>query len=422
MTSLVLVFTLILSTLLPSCSPGTYTDLGYKFSIDKIKEETGHLRTFVTNLKYPFEDHTITTRDGYVLTYHRVAASSPEVEGKRKEEAHRHPVLLVHGILQSSAFYLAIPQGLAYRLADAGFDVWVANHRGNPYSKAHLNLNPTLNSKYWEFSFDEMGKFDLPAAVDYILKKTNKKTLSYIGFSMGTTMFWTFAHYWPDYMSKIDCMIAMAPIAIPNSLSVVISKFNNGAVNSILRSLNMLNFYEFRPYYRRFAFIVRAPCGGPETKRSWLCRGIIKLVCLLSGMQEDLLSYKYMLSSLDFMSAGTSIQSLFHLLQVGSANEFMMYDYGERFNMFYYSGKTTPPKYDLTRVTVPVYLIQGGKDVYSVTKDTKILKERLDVNGKAYLFLEEEAKDYNHLDFFFADGANEIIHQSVVNKLSEHVK
>jgi esterase/lipase superfamily enzyme len=35
-----------------------------------------------------------------------------------------------------------------------------------------------------------MGKYDLPAAFDYILNVTQVKDLNYIGHSMGTVMFW----------------------------------------------------------------------------------------------------------------------------------------------------------------------------------------------------------------------------------------
>lgn len=35
-----------------------------------------------------------------------------------------------------------------------------------------------------------MGKYDIPAAVDYVLNTTGAKDLYYIGHSMGTTMFW----------------------------------------------------------------------------------------------------------------------------------------------------------------------------------------------------------------------------------------
>lgn len=38
------------------------------------------------------------------------------------------------------------------------------------------------------YSFDEMGKYDLPAAVYFILEKTGQKQLYYVGYSEGTAI------------------------------------------------------------------------------------------------------------------------------------------------------------------------------------------------------------------------------------------
>lgn len=37
-------------------------------------------------------------------------------------------------------------------------------------------------------SFDEMAKYDIPASVDFILKKTGQEQVFYVGHSQGTTM------------------------------------------------------------------------------------------------------------------------------------------------------------------------------------------------------------------------------------------
>ena len=41
--------------------------------------------------------------------------------------------------------------------------------------------------EYWDFSFDEMGRFDLPANIDFVLEKTGKDKIIYIAHSQGTT-------------------------------------------------------------------------------------------------------------------------------------------------------------------------------------------------------------------------------------------
>ena len=56
--------------------------------------------------------------------------------------------------------------------ADAGFDVWLGNVRGNVYSRRHTTLNPDTDTRYWEFSFDHYARHDMPSMLDYIIAAT----------------------------------------------------------------------------------------------------------------------------------------------------------------------------------------------------------------------------------------------------------
>ena len=56
-----------------------------------------------------------------------------------------------------------------------------------------------------------MGKYDQPAVIDYILAKTGKSALSYVGHSQGCLVLCMALYYRPEYNAKIDAFIAMAP-------------------------------------------------------------------------------------------------------------------------------------------------------------------------------------------------------------------
>ena len=57
----------------------------------------------------------------------------------------------------------------AFRTAKAGYDVWLGNNRGTKYSRGHETLDARKDfSKYFDFSFWELGKYDAPAQIDYV--------------------------------------------------------------------------------------------------------------------------------------------------------------------------------------------------------------------------------------------------------------
>lgn len=70
-----------------------------------------------------------------------------------------------------------------------------------------------------------MGVYDLPIVIDYILAMTRQPKLSYIGHSMGTTMFYVLLSEKPEYNEKVRVMIGMAPIAFINHVKSPMIRF-----------------------------------------------------------------------------------------------------------------------------------------------------------------------------------------------------
>jgi lysosomal acid lipase/cholesteryl ester hydrolase len=81
------------------------------------------------------------------------------------------PILMQHGLIQSSDIWLVQGEASpALQLARAGYDVWLGNNRGNWYSLNHTSLDYIQDKgAYWDFSWDDLGKYDLPAQIDKVL-------------------------------------------------------------------------------------------------------------------------------------------------------------------------------------------------------------------------------------------------------------
>jgi len=69
------------------------------------------------------------------------------------------------------------------RLADEGYDVWMANARGSWYSQDHTSLSAKDDNEYWLFNFGDVGYYDVPAIIETIREETGHEKVYFIGYS-----------------------------------------------------------------------------------------------------------------------------------------------------------------------------------------------------------------------------------------------
>lgn len=174
----------------------------------------------IRNHGYPCEIHHFTTEDGFILEYHRVPHGFKDRDLTKK----RPPVILVHGLSLTSVqdFGKGPKKGLGYLLADNGFDVWAANHRGNHFSRNHTHLDWIKNqTEYFDFSFHEIGYYDIPAAMDYITNVTGIDNMFYVGNSLGGSIFLTFGPTRPEYVKRIKLAVLISPAGYMKNQKIV---------------------------------------------------------------------------------------------------------------------------------------------------------------------------------------------------------
>ncbi|KAJ2944352.1 hypothetical protein O0L34_g18354 [Tuta absoluta] len=371
--------------------------------------EDAHLDVpdLVRKYKYPFEVYNVETPDGYILELHRI----PHGLDNHTSSGTRPVVFLMHGLLSSSADWVLMGPGcgLAYILAEEGYDVWMGNARGNYYSRRHRRLRPDalLSTKFWDFSWDEIGDIDLPTMIDFALEKTNKKRLHYIGHSQGTTAFWVMASLNPKYNDKIISMHALAPVAYMAHNKNLLLKVMAHYSRDISGLLKLIGVGEFMPNNQIMTWAGQKFCMD-EVNIQAVCSSIMFLVGGWNSVQHNstMLPVK-----LGHTPAGASVKQLVHYGQSISDRGFRRYNHGRLTNLRKY-GRMSPPRYDLSKITAPVFLHYSDSDPLAEVPDVMRLFREL--GRPAGLFRIRDTK-FSHLDFMWAIEARPLLYDRVIN-------
>ncbi|XP_063913833.1 lipase 1-like [Zophobas morio] len=367
------------------------------------------VQELVEKYEYPVEVHNVTTEDGYILTLHRIP------HGKENLSQNRTPVLLLPGALQSSWDFVqnGPNQSLPFILSEKGYDVWLGNVRGTTLSRKHETLDPDKDLAFWDFTINEIGVYDLPALIDYVLETTKESSLHYVGFSQGTTVFFLMGSERSEYLSKVKLMSAFGPTVYMENPKSPIVKFiaDNWKLGEAL--LNFFNYQELFSINDPMTIYLRYVCNDENSIFINLC---VHHFSMALGDNYDTAD-KSMLSLLTSKSpCGASMKQLIHFYQMIDSGNFCKYDFGTRRNLEIY-GQETPPLYNLSKVTIPVALYYSSNDwVIDITNMDRLEKTLPNVVKSYKVPLEK----FNHGDFLFAKDVVGLLYNSVIDEISKY--
>ncbi|XP_018019992.1 gastric triacylglycerol lipase [Hyalella azteca] len=358
---------------------------------------------------YPFQEFQVTTSDGYILSLHRIPGlkgSSPTTYGP--------PVLLMHGLAMASTSFLALgpSNSLGYILADAGYDVWLGNFRGNTFSRKHTSLNPDSDQSFWHFSQDEMASQDIPSMIDFIYTK-NPVKLIYIGYSQGGRT-GLMAATNSAVCDKLKLMIVLASTG-----ARTLTDAAAGRALVLSRIWTLLEFIGKPEIMSRNLGI--APVLGLICKRKSLLSDVCALLVSkyfgtrLKG--DDLYTYRQDHLPLIFANLldGSSARQFSHQEQL-TRGVLRKFDFGIFGNPSRYGSKEAPV-YDLTTVQCPVAIYWADNDPRTPKTDVdRIAAEIPNVVATTQV----ERYYFNHIDFIFADLAKSLVYDSIVQLMSQY--
>jgi pimeloyl-ACP methyl ester carboxylesterase len=335
------------------------------------KEANYNFIQLASSMNYPVEQHTVQTDDGYLLTLFRIQAKNTQIRSGLPA------VLLNHGLLDSSDSFIVNneEQAAGLLIANAGYDVWITNNRGNKYSLDHVdpvNFNSSdPNSAFWDFSWQDMSEHDLPAVIQYVAQQTGQK-VNYIGHSEGTTiMFAALSRRDPAVTANLNKFVALAPaVFLQHSSSIVVE------IGGWIKAGKLLTAFDKFLNRKKFGWMTDLSRNLWESVCVLALDLCIERVRLLSDAKTNVDNVHRFPITSGHYPAGSSVQNMFYWSQMFNNPDFQMFDYGTDINNQIY-GQPVPPNYDLSKITEPVYMFVGEYDELASPADTATLRSAL---------------------------------------------
>ena len=152
--------------------------------------------SYISKLGLNLEEGTVITEDRYINTIWILTSKDPNNRNGKS-------IILQHGLIDGGFTFLILEQDcLPKKLCEEGYTVYIPYMRGTQFSRSHLDYDSSLNSHYWDFSFDQLAEFDLPANINYVKKRDGVEKVYFLGHSQGTLIFFLAYMNDPEFMEK----------------------------------------------------------------------------------------------------------------------------------------------------------------------------------------------------------------------------
>lgn len=372
---------------------------------------------------YPCEEHKTVTKDGYILSLHRIPHSRSDHKNAGHIQTKKPVVFIQHGLLADSSCWVSNGpnNSLPFILADAGFDIWLGNVRGNSYSRSHVKLDASFENEFWNFTWQNMAELDLPAMIDYTLAVSSQKQLHYIGHSQGTLIAFAKLSEDLEFQNKIKSVFALAPVAFLSDITSSLRSLT--PLGKLLHSgINVFGGSEILPKKPLARWISSKmhmlhrmhdnDALGPGGKLVYEGNNLLMNLC---GFRPESYFKEKMAVYFTHMPSGTSLHNIVHYSQLITSGRTQKWDYGSPSENLERYGQEEPPEYDLTKIKTPVFLYAGTEDQLADLVDVEKLTSKLN-NVIKYCVMD----DFDHLDFLWGRRSPQTIYADIVKTIKRY--
>jgi len=198
----------------------------------------------------------------------------------------------------------------------------------------------------------------------------------------------------------------MSPaLNIPHSQTILIS-----TSVKLVPIMKLFHKYEFNPSVAAFKALFPGFCSW----FGWVCE---HLLCFGAGCENTSSFEKARLPVLfSHYPDSTSVKNMEHWNQVFKTGQFKKYDFGSAAENQKHYGRSTPPLYDLSKITIPLAIYYGTTDSFVVPEDAETtisqLRSRL---------VETFELAYGHGDFCWAEDAYQVLYPKIEKTISKQL-
>jgi len=366
--------------------PADQIQLDYHPVLEPVEKYSRSAPEIIFSDGYECEVHYTVTKDGFLLQMIKIVGRGPN-------RGTVDPVLINHGMIGFGGIWLwnGKEMSLPYMLVDLGFDVWLCTFRSAQGSEMHVSKD-IESDEYWDFSYDDVAKYDVPAMIDYAREAAGVNAVTFIGYSMGGSVFLAMCNYNPVMcQEKVKLLVCIG-------CHTVLGNVKTPAPRFLAKSNEKVGWSEKKLGRRA---VLPTPDLLRETAAMFCTKslhsaGLCRFGLFFIQGPADLNVTRDVLGYMVSFPYTTSVKLVEQYGQFINRKKWAKFDYGPVRNLLEY-GTVVPPSYSLAHVTTPVALISSKGDMMCTALDTRIM-----ALGMPNLVFEKQmdAAKYNHMDFF----------------------